>query len=57
MDVACNLKSKYIQDFNKYRQQLHKGYKPDYKLLLNEIVVIENSDYFDINTYEYLMSV
>lgn len=54
--VVDNLKFKFIQDFNKFRQELYKGYKPDYRLLLNEITVIENPDYFDINIYEYLMS-
>lgn len=59
MDVRAvdKLKCKFIQDFNKFKQQLYKGYKPDYSLLLNEITVIENSDYFDNNIYEYLMSV
>ena len=54
--VVDNLKFKFIQEFNKFRQELYKGYKPDYRLLLNEITVIENPDYFDINIYEYLMS-
>ena len=54
--VVDNLKFKFIQDFNKFRQELYKGHKPDYRLLLNEITVIENPDYFDINIYEYLMS-
>lgn len=53
--VVDNLKLKFIEDFNKFRKQLYKGYKTQYSILLAEIAIIENSDYFDINIYEYLM--
>lgn len=53
--VVDNLKLKFIEDFNKFRKQLYKGYKTQYSTLLAEIAIIENSDYFDINIYEYLM--
>ena len=49
------LKNKYISDFNKFTNVVSKGYKPDYSILLLELIVIENSDYFDNNIYEYLM--
>lgn len=55
--VVDNLKFKFIQDFDKFRHELYKGYKPDYRFLIHEINVIENPDYFNTNIYEYLMSV
>lgn len=54
--VVGNLKDKYIKDFNKFRQQLYKGIVSDYSLLMYEVAVIEDSDYFGNNIYEYLMS-
>ena len=56
VNVVGNLKDKFLKDFNKFRQQMYKGTIPDYSLLLQEITVIENSDYFSNNVYEYLMS-
>lgn len=55
-DVLVNLKSKFVNDFDKYMTKLHKGYQEDYTLLLYEICVINNPDYFNNNVYEYLMS-
>lgn len=55
-DALNNLKDKYIKDFDRFRQLLYKGYKPDYTVLLYEIAVIENSDYFENYIYQYLMS-
>lgn len=53
---VCNLKRKFIEDFDKFKQNLNKGYRKDYSLLMMTICVIENSDYFDNRMYEYLMS-
>lgn len=55
-DALNNLKDKYTKDFDRFRQLLYKGYKPDYTVLLYEIAVIENSDYFENYIYQYLMS-
>lgn len=52
-----NLKAKFIEDFESFRIKLYKGYKDDYRILLQEIVVIENPDYFTEQIYQYLMSV
>ena len=58
MDVSVvgNLKDKFLKDFNKFMQQLYKGTIPNYTLLIQEITVIENEDYFDNTIYEYLMT-
>jgi hypothetical protein len=58
MDAVAvyELKKKYIKDFNTLKKYLSNGYKKDYTLLKQEILVIENSDYFDKNVYEYLMT-
>jgi hypothetical protein len=50
-DALNNLKDKYTKDFDRFRQLLYKGYKPDYTVLLYEIAVIENSDYFENYIY------
>ena len=56
--IAVNkLKEKYIKDFNKYRNQLYKGYKADYYMLLRMITVIEHPDYFSEQVYQYLVSI
>lgn len=55
-NAVCNLKQKFISDFNSFKKSLNKGYKKDYDLLMKEICVISNSDYFDNNIYEYLIS-
>lgn len=55
-NAANNLKVKYIKVFDDFRKNLYKGHKKDYKYLMDLVVVIENSDYFDNNIYEYLMS-
>lgn len=58
MDViaVANLKFKMIRDFQNFLQQLYKGYRPNYDLLMQEICVIENPDYFSNVVYEYLMT-
>lgn len=53
--VVNNLKRKFIKDFDKFRKRLHKGYRDDISLLLLEVSVIENSDYFSNLIYEHLM--
>lgn len=55
-NAANNLKVKYIKVFDDFRKSLYKGHKKDYRYLIDLVVVIENSDYFDNNIYEYLMS-
>lgn len=58
MDViaVANLKFKIIKDFQNFLQQLYKGSRPNYDLLMQEICVIENPDYFNNVVYEYLMT-
>lgn len=56
VDAVNNLKAKFIKDFDEFRQKLQKGYSPNYKMLLQEIIVIEHADCFDDNIYQYLMS-
>lgn len=53
---VCNLKYKFIKDFDNFKQNLNKGCKKDYSLLMMTICVIENSEYFDDHMYQYLMS-
>ena len=47
---------KVIKDFNTLKKYLGNGYKKDYNLIMQEICVIENADYFDNSVYEYLMT-
>ena len=54
--AVYNLKQKFLKDYTTFKKYLNKGYKKDYKLLLLEICVIENSDYFNQNDYEPLMT-
>lgn len=58
MDVTAvtNLKYKMIKDFKKFITQLYKGYRPNYDLIMQEICVIENPDYFNKAIYEYLIT-
>lgn len=58
MDTSAvyNLKRKFLSDFNVFKKGLNKGYQKDYDLLMRELCVIENSDYFDDDIYEYLIS-
>lgn len=58
MDAVAvyELKKKYIKDFNTLKKYLSNGYKKDCTLLKQEILVIENSDYFNNHVYEYLMT-
>lgn len=51
-----NLKYKFINDFDKFRKNLYKGYLTDYRMLIQEIAVIEQPDYFEERIYQYLMS-
>lgn len=54
--AVCNLKKKFIKDFNIFKKFLNKGYQKDYLFLLLEVCVIENYDYFGDDIYEYLMT-
>lgn len=58
MDVSavCNLKQKIIKDFNTLKTYLSKGYRKDYSLIMREICVVENPDYFNRAIYEYLIT-
>jgi hypothetical protein len=58
MDVTAinNLKMKVIKDFDTFKKYLRNGYQKNYDLIMQEICVIENPDYFDNNIYEYLMT-
>lgn len=56
VDAVNNLKLKVIKDFNILLSYLYTGQTKDYKLLMEEICVIENSDYFNNFVYEYLMT-
>lgn len=55
-DAVANLKSKFISDFNKYRNSLYKGIKQDTKVLKLMTSVINDPNYFSQTIYEYLMS-
>jgi threonine aldolase len=55
-NAVYNLKKKVIKDFNTLKKYLGNGYKKDYTLIMQEICVIENADYFDNSVYEYLMT-
>ena len=57
-DAIVKLKKKAIKDFNKFLYTLFKGYKGNYKQLLNEINFIET--YQDLDNqkliYEYYLN-
>lgn len=55
-DAVIDLKFKFIEDFNKFRRSLYLGRKPDYTNLISMLVVINNPDFFDKNSYEYFMT-
>lgn len=58
VDAITELKKKAIADYNKFINGLFRGYKNDYKLLLNKINFIET--YYDLDNsqliYEYYMT-
>ena len=55
-DAVIDLKFKFIEDFNKFRKALYVGRKLDYTNLISMLVVVNNPDFFDINTYEYFIT-
>lgn len=60
LDVGAinNLKQKVIKDYEQYIKRLFKGYKEDYKVILNEINFIDIYQDTDNQKliYEYYMN-
>lgn len=56
VDVVTNLKYKFIKDFDKVRYSLYGGVKPKVNILKYMMCVINDPEYFDSKTYEYLMT-
>ena len=55
-DAVVNLKAKFISDYDKLRKSLYKGVKPNINVLKYMMCVINDPEYFDSKTYEYLMT-
>lgn len=56
VSAATNLKAKFIEKFDNVRANLYQGVKIDCTLLKYMVCVINDSDSFDYNTYEFLMN-
>jgi phage regulator Rha-like protein len=56
VNAATNLKAKFIKDFDKLRQSLYKGVKPNINVLKYMTCVIHDYEHFNSNVYEYLMT-
>lgn len=55
-DAVANLKAKFLKDFDKFRNSLYKGIKPNIETLKYMVCVINDPNYFSKNVYEYLMT-
>jgi hypothetical protein len=56
VDAVTNLKAKFIKDFDKFRNSLYKGVKPNINVLKYMVCVINDPEYFTQTVYEYLMT-
>lgn len=54
--VLADLKAKFIDDFDKLRIHLYQGKNFDCKILKYLICVINDSDYFNNKTQEFLIN-
>lgn len=55
-DAVINLKVKFMKDFEKVRQSLYNGSRPNITTLKYLSFVINDSNYFDNKTYEYFIT-
>lgn len=55
-DVVVDLKSRYIDYFDKLRLNLYKGIAVDYTILKYLTCVINDSDYYDDNLGQLLIT-
>lgn len=56
VDAVTNLKAKFIKEYDKLRQKLYKGTKPNIEVIKLMDCVINDPNYFNSSIYEYLMS-